>query len=274
MSESLQGSYYDEHQQYAAGSPHLRHRHLHASLLALVFGAVEEATRAGLPPRVLEIGGGDGGLTEPLLANGLEVTATEMSAVSVATMEDRFRHNQGFQAVYDPDGSLSGLGDTRFSCVLFGSVLHHIPDYLAAISQTVERHLSPGGSLVALQDPLWYPRMSNATRRLSSASYLSWRVFQGGLARGVRTRVRRSVHGISEDEVGDAVEYHVVRNGVDDQAVAELLGRSFETVDVQTYWSTQGRAQQRLGEALGAKNTFAVVACAYRGDTDSKSRSA
>ncbi len=265
MSESLQGSFYDEHQEYLDGSPHLKHHRLNASLIALIFDAVDRSTEAGLPPQVLEIGGGDGSLTAPLLAGGLEVTSTEMSAVSVATMEGRFRRNDRFRAILDPDGSLGVLGDARFSSVLFGSVLHHIPDYLGAIADVVATHLRPGGSLVTVQDPLWYPRLSNAVRRSTTAAYLSWRIFQGDLARGARTRLRRATSGLSEDEVGDAVEYHVVRDGVDEEAVAELLGRTFERVETRRYWSTQGGVQQRLGEAAGIANTFAVAAVGYRG---------
>ena len=40
------------------------------------------------------------------------------------------------------------------SIVLCSSVLHHIPDYLGFIEETVLDHLEPGGTLFAFQDPL------------------------------------------------------------------------------------------------------------------------
>lgn len=265
---NIQGTFYDEHQDYTVGSPHLRHRRLNASLMALVFEAVDRAVVSGLPAEVLEVGGGDGGITEPLLAAGIAVTSTDMSSASIAAMERRFACNDRFRAVHDSDGSLTMLGDSRFSVILFASVLHHIPDYLGAISSALDAHLRPGGSLVSIQDPLWYPRMSNVVRRASSAAYLSWRIFRGGFAQGLRTRVRRATKGLSESEPGDAVEYHVVRDGVDEEAISDLLRSSFDRVDVHPYWSTQGSPQQRLGEIANAANTFAALASGYRPDAE------
>ena len=47
MSGGLQGAFYDEHQDYAAGSPHLKHRRLNSALIRLAFGAIDRATEAG-----------------------------------------------------------------------------------------------------------------------------------------------------------------------------------------------------------------------------------
>jgi Methyltransferase domain len=260
MSESLQGAFYDEHQDYTAGSPHLKHPRLKGRLLDLIFAATEEASAAGLPPTLLEIGAGDGSITEPLLAHGLEVTSTEMSSAAIGSLETRFRGNDRFRALHDPTGSLEILSEEKFSCILFASVLHHVPDYLGLVSGATEKHLDQGGSLVSIQDPLWYPRMPQAVRWFSSGAYLSWRIFQGGISRGLRTRVRRRRHGLREDVPEDAVEYHVVRDGVDDEALVDLLSSGFERVAVHKYWSTQGSIQQSAGERLGLVNTFALQA--------------
>lgn len=274
MTANPQEDFYDEDRDYASGSPHLAHSRLNRSLLKLVTATADAALTKGLPAEILEIGGGDGAIAEPLLARGLAVTSTEMSAPSVARMESRFGRNERFRAVHDPDGSLRALGDDRFSCVLFASVLHHIPDYLAALSASTTNHLRPGGSLVTIQDPLWYPRLTPAVRHASSGAYLSWRVLQGELLRGLRTRARRATRGYSDEEISDAVEYHVVRDGVDEQAIERLLRPLFEKVEVHSYWSSQGGPQQRLGELLRMRNTFAVTARGYRGAADSNSRSA
>ena len=274
MVTNLQDKFYDEGSDYFAGSPHLRHCGLNRMLLDLIFGAADAAADAGLPADLLEIGGGDGSITEPLLARGLAVTSTEMSSASVGRMRARFPHNDRFRAVHDPDGSLAILDHDRFSCLLFASVLHHIPDYSATIADGIARHLRGGGSLVTIQDPLYYPRLGAATRRASSVAYLSWRIARGDLARGVKTRVRRGTKGLSEDELGDAVEYHVVRDGVDEQAVVDLLSPLFEQVGLHRYWSSQGPLQQRVGEALGLRSTFAIVARGYAGAARPNSRSA
>lgn len=270
---NLQEAVYDEDSDYLTGSPHLRHHRLNQALLDLIFRACDAAAE-DLPPELLEVGGGDGSLTEPLLARGIAVTSTEMSRPSVERMRARFPHNARFRAVHDPGGSLEVLGDEEFSCVLFASVLHHIPDYMATIADALSRHLRPGGSLVTIQDPLFYPRLTPATRRASSIAYLSWRIAQGNLLRGFRTRLRRATKGLSEEEAGDGVEYHVVREGVDELGIVELLSAQFEAVDLHRYWSSQGPFQQRLGELLDLDNTFAVVARGYRGAERAKSRSA
>jgi len=71
--------------------------------------------------------------------------------------------------------------------------------------------------------------------------------------------------GFDATNPSDTVEYHVVRNGVDHERVRSLLAARFEEVTLIPYWSTQSRAGQRLGEALGIYNTFCSVALGYRG---------
>jgi SAM-dependent methyltransferase len=274
VAANLQEALYDGTIDYTPGSPHLRHRALNRSLLDLTFATIDAATVGGLPPEVLEIGGGDGSITEPLLARGLAVASTEMSLAAVERMRARFGGNDRFRGLHDPEGSLAVLGDDRFSCILFASVLHHIPDYLTAIGDALSSHLRPGGSLVTIQDPLFYPRLRPGVHLASSGAYLSWRIFHGDFVGGVRTRLRRATRGLSEEEVGDAVEYHVVRDGVDERAITDLLEPLFERVEVHPYWSTHGSTQQRLGEALGLRNTFAVTASGYGGPDAAKSRSA
>lgn len=274
MAANLQEEFYDEASDYFPGSPHLRHRALNRALLELTFGATDAAAKRGLPSDLLEIGGGDGSITEPLLARGLTVTSTEMSLASVERMQERFQPNDRFHAVHDADGSLGALGDERFSSVLFASVLHHIPDYLATIADATANRLRPGGSLVTIQDPLFYPRLAPAVRRASSAAYLSWRISRGDFVQGVQTRLRRATSGLSEEEPGDAVEYHAVRDGVDEEAIADLLKPLFDQVEVHPYWSSQGTVQQAAGEALGLRNTFAISARGYAGADAVKSKSA
>jgi hypothetical protein len=60
------------------------------------------------------------------------------------------------------------------------------------------------------------------------------------------------------------VEYHVVRNGVDERALRALLDPSFGEVHVIPYWSNQARVAQRLGRRLGLANQFALVAEDHR----------
>jgi hypothetical protein len=56
------------------------------------------------------------------------------------------------------------------------------------------------------------------------------------------------------------VEYHVVRNGVDERALRDLLEGSFRELRLVEYWSNQSRLAFRLGRRLGLANQFALVA--------------
>lgn len=253
-----EAAYPDGHD-YKSETPHLKHHWLYDLLLAQIRSTVDGLAARGLPLRVLDVGAGDGAFVEPLLAAGCDVTATEMSGPSVERLSRLYGRNERFRAVFDGDGSLGPVAGERFSLVLYGSVLHHIPDYLAAIESSVSL-LAPGGGLVSVQDPLWYPRMRPAVHRLSEAAFLAWRVSRGNLRRGAASRVRRWRGTLDERLTSDTVEFHVVRQGVDEEAVRDLLRARFATVTIIPYWSTFTVSGQRLGERVGLANTFAAVA--------------
>jgi hypothetical protein len=250
---------------YRSGSPHLKHPELYDSLVAQLRDVIGDANRRGLPPSLLEIGAGEGSFIEPALAYGVDVSATEMSRHSIATLMERYGQNPRFSVVYDEDGSLAGLGSNRYSVILYASVLHHIRDYEAAIEAAIEDHLEPGGSFLSFQDPLWYPTLPRGTRLLSHIAIWSWSAGQGNYGRALRTLSRR-LRGIYDDsEPSDTVEYHAVRNGVDHQRLMDILSTRFEKVSLITYWSTQSRIWQTIGARLGLKSTFAIRACGYKG---------
>jgi hypothetical protein len=68
----------------------------------------------------------------------------------------------------------------------------------------------------------------------------------------------------SETEPADLVEYHVVRQGVDDVALYDLLSAEFADVGVDRYFSTQSVSFQAFGEKHFAPNTFGILARGYR----------
>jgi SAM-dependent methyltransferase len=259
--QDQQSSHYKSDYDYVKGSPHLQHRDLNATLLGWMTETLGRSTRPGTT--VLEVGAGDGSMTESILALGHQVVATEMSAASAARLASRFGGNDRFEVIHDPEGNFSALEGRQFDSLLFASVLHHIPDYLETISRLLDSHLTTGGALVSIQDPLWYARVGRPVRFATEASFISWRLTQGELLRGLKTRLRKLRGGPGEEEPGDVVEYHVVRDGVDEQAIAQLLGRRFANVRIETYWSSQGPLQQRIGKRLGLRNTFAVLASGF-----------
>lgn len=245
---------------YRSGAPHLKHPRLYDWLTASVREELRRLRVAGLPATVLEVGAGDGAFVEPLLATGATVTATEMSRSSIERLSDRYGMNPAFSVSFDADGTMSGVGGARFALILYASVLHHIPDYLSALADACDRHLEPGGTLLTFQDPLWYPSQDPRVRMAGEAMYLSWRLTQRHVQRGLAARVRRWREGLSEHEASDMVEYHVVRDGVNQDAVRQLLEPRFGAVEVTPYWSAHAAIWQRVGERLSLQNTFAVRA--------------
>jgi SAM-dependent methyltransferase len=264
--QRLQESAYGSDRDYRQGSPHLQHWSLHDRLSNLLRAALLEVVDAGLPATVLEIGAGHGGYTEVALAAGATVTATELSRPSVEHLEHRYRLNPALSARFDPTGDLTMLGPEQFSLVVCASVLHHIPDYETFLRDSVLRHTAPGGTFVAFQDPLWYPTVGRVNRKADRWSFLAWRVVQGRYRQGVATQLRRLRGHYDEENPADMVEYHVVRQGVDQGAVARVLEPAFDSVEVGRYWSTPSAALQRVGTRLGMSNTFYVRARSRGGD--------
>lgn len=246
---------------YETGSPHLRHRSLREAIVGELRAAADHVRDRGLPSRWLDVGSGHGSVVEPLLAWGFDVTATEMSAPSLAHLRRWYGGNERFRArQIDDDGPVAPSGET-YSAISCISVLHHIPDYLAAIDTLVSDHLVEGGCFVSFQDPMWYPAVGRGTRVATWAAYYAWRMGQGNYGRAISTFGRRVRGVLDEENPADMVEYHVVRSGVNQRAILDALEGRFEDVALLPYWSTQGRLWQRLGARTPMRNYFGIVAC-------------
>lgn len=243
---------------YASGSPHIRHHTIRDRLIGDLHSLVQDVIGRNGTCHVLELGAGHGNFTDHLLAAGARVTVTEMSEPSVYFLRNRFRHNPNVTVLHDPDGTAARQADPPDAVVCI-SVLHHIPDYLGAVKELVER-IVPGGAFLSAQDPLWYPRRSRLSMSLDRNAYFLWRLGQGRLRRGLSTRVRR-LRGVYDDtNEADMVEYHVVRDGVDEEALRALLTPEFAEVEVRRYWSTQSGLLQAVGDRLCPPSTFGLVA--------------
>ena len=91
-----------------------------------------------------------------------------------------------------------------------------------------------------------------------------WRAVQGDYVRGLRTRVRR-LRGVYDDtDPSDLVEYHVVRQGVDEEAIRTLLADRFGSVEIFRYWASQAPVFQRLGDRSRLVTDFGVEATGRR----------
>ena len=257
---NLQEAHYAPGIDYRKGSPHLCRLALHGRLVEVLRGTVQRLADQGLPLRILEVGAGHGGFTEPALALGCSVTAVDMSKPSVEELRRRFGTNPNFKALYDPEGKLHDV-DGDYTLLMLVSVLHHIPDYLTFLREASQR-IAAGGALLTLQDPTWYSR-HRAAHRAEQASYLVWRLGQGSPVRGLQTRLRRMRGTFDEKNPSDMVEYHVVRNGVDEDAILSFARAAFAEVTFIPYWSSHLGITQPIGERLGLQNSFGIVAHGY-----------
>jgi SAM-dependent methyltransferase len=260
---NLQEAHYLSGIDYRRGSPHLSHLSLYDGLVEVLRGMVQRLADQGLPLRVLEVGAGHGGFTEPALAMGCQVTAVDMSGPSIDELRRRFGTNPGLHAVYDPDGTLRDVGGD-YSLLMFVSVLHHIPDYMSFLREACQR-ITKGGALLTLQDPAWYSR-HRAAHHAEQAAYFVWRLRQGNLAKGTQTRLRRIRGILDETNPSDMVEYHVIRDGVDEEKILSFAKAAFSEVSLIQYWSSQLGLAQRLGERFGLHGSFGITAHEYKSD--------
>ncbi len=201
---------------YTIGSPHLRHTALRECLDCRIRYAITEIMQRQETCAVLEIGAGHGSFTETILAAGGTPTITEMSKASFEFLTEKFCGVPRVRVVFDPDGNEPLRAGARYDVILLISVIHHIPDYVDAVTKLCDNVLRPGGTVVTFQDPVWYPRQKRWERAVSQGSYFTWRITQGEIRRGLATRWRRLRGVYDESEPSDLVEYHVVRQGVDD----------------------------------------------------------
>ncbi len=116
----------------------------------------------------LDFGAGSGNLTRHMIDLGYTVTAADVSPDFLRVVKDRFR----VQTIELVGGFLSYLPDASFDLIGVYSVMHHIPDYLAAATDLV-RKLRPGGVLLIdheCNSNYWCPPPTLAAFRRENAN--------------------------------------------------------------------------------------------------------
>jgi SAM-dependent methyltransferase len=255
----LQERYHHGAHDYEPGSPHLRHARVRNEIVGRIRGLVAaQFARTGCC-RVVEIGAGHGSFTDHLAAMGAEVTVTEMSRPSLDRIRERFAWNGNVRMVHDPDGTAVFADGAVYDLALCVSVLHHIPDYVGFV-RSLAGCINEGGAFASFQDPLWYPRRTRVQLAADRTAYYAWRLGRGNVRQAVATGLRRARNVHDEGNPADMVEYHVVRSGVDEVALATLLAERFGDVEQWHYWSTQSPLFQAVGSRFALTSTFGLVA--------------
>ncbi|MFH1440810.1 MAG: methyltransferase domain-containing protein [Candidatus Omnitrophota bacterium] len=244
------------------GSPHIKHlslRLLYSKLIKQVYDCAQKRTLKS-PPKILDLGAGDGLTTLAFLELGAVVTAVDISDKQLVVLKNKCRHfNDRLEVRCGDIEKIMKSENSTYDVIVVSSFLHHIPDYLGLIRKAVIL-LSPRGQFFSFQDPLKYDTIGKPSRIFSILAYFSWRIFKGDLWGGLKRHIRRSRGLYLDNSVHDNAEYHVTRKGVDQNAIVSLLNNAGFKCDLIRYFSIQGKLLQSMGSALNIKNTFAIIA--------------
>lgn len=246
--------------QYIDGAPHVKHASLRMLYGQLVVRVYDHARKYDKVPRVLDLGAGEGSGTLPFLELGARVTAVDISNSQLQELQYKCeKYNDRLEVRCEDIQETLKDNNQQFDIIVANSFLHHIPDYLGLIEEAV-MILAPQGQFFSFQDPLRYDSLGRFTLYFSTMAYFTWRVLKGDVVGGVKRRLRRRRGIYLEDSVHDNFEYHITRNGVDQESIYDFFKTMGFDCDIHTYFSTQSRIFQPLGTVLGIKNTFSVIA--------------
>lgn len=254
-----QNESHGEGHDYVKGSPHLRHAVLRTMISDHLTALVRETIERTGSCHVTEVGAGHGTFTDVLLDAGARVTVTEASAASARALQHKYAGRDDVEVFFDTTGGDVFERGDHVDGIVCAALLHHIPDYVTFV-RDLAGLVHDGGWFFSAQDPTYYPRRRRREHLAARGSYFLWRLGQGNYARGLSTRLRRVRGEWSETEASDLVEYHVVRDGVDELALQRELSRHYSDVELFTYWATQGPLLQRALAPLRLGTEFGLVA--------------
>ncbi|HEY0967249.1 MAG TPA: class I SAM-dependent methyltransferase [Opitutaceae bacterium] len=149
---------------------HRQYERLVAEALPIIPGA-----------RYLEVGCGTGRFTVPVAAQGVDLTAVDISDEMLATTRGKLQAAAVKQPVQllKLDARDSGFAPASYDVVFSFNVINHVPEYERLITE-VARVLKPGGCFVVGYPSLWsvylpYAMLVNLTRRsIRRGVYTRW----------------------------------------------------------------------------------------------------
>ncbi len=241
---------------YIDGAPHLKHKKLKKLYIELANKVVSNSKKVN--NSVLDIGAGEGTTTNCFLSLGSKVTAVDISQNQLNSLKKKcVQYGDKLQVICE-DVNDTVKRSEKYDIITINSFLHHIPDYCNLLQQA-SNLLEQNGQIFTWQDPLRYDTLNKFTSLFSKLAYFSWRIRKGDIIAGIKRRIRRS-KGVYIDNVYDNAEYHVTRNGVDQDAIQKLFKDNGFNVEIIEYFSTQGSLWQRIGDLFKLKNTFGIIA--------------
>jgi ubiquinone/menaquinone biosynthesis C-methylase UbiE len=220
--------------------------------LAASLTRARDSIRTGSKPlRAMDFGCGSGNLTRHMLALGFDVTAADVSSDFLRLVERRFPSER--LSLLQMNGSdLSNVADSSFDLVAAYSVLHHIPDYLGAISE-LTRVCRPGGVIMLDHEPneaYWrgdpvYDAFRRAALRFDWRKYLTPSNYVHRLRRVFNPRYTNEgdIHVFPDDHI----EW---------PKIADLMARAgFETIADEDYLLNRTLYRREVYEAYAGRCT-------------------
>lgn len=214
-------------------------------------------------PTALDFGCGSGNLTQHLLALGFKVVSADVSPAFLEMIERR--HAGQPVSTWLMDGkSLSGLENGAFDFVATYSVLHHVPDYLAAVAE-MGRVARPGGVVYIdhEQCPSYWDSTPVYGEFVRHASRFDWRKFL--VPHNYYGKLRRMLvdpHYSNEGDIHVWPDDHIEWGEVE----AVLQRHGFEPIFAEDYLLCRGRYRPEVYEAYRSRCADMRVLAMRKGD--------
>lgn len=195
-------------------------------------------------PHVLDFGSGTGNLTRHLLALGASVVASDVSEGCLRELRTVSGSHGCLDTVVLNGRDLSWASNELFDMVVTYSVLHHVPDYLAAVKEFV-RVIKPGGIIYIdhevcpsywANDPQYLAYCSELDnskqiRPSTSGQSLSALFPQKGWLRRLRAQL-----WLKRNRVIDEGDIHVhPHDHIEWDAIYDLLSPCFQILQMNDY---------------------------------------
>jgi len=249
----------DSKKEFVNISPHLKHKTLKDLYLCLVNKCVSVVTSKNntSTPRVLDLGSGDGEATLSFLSSDCAVTAVDISIEQLNRFNEYYPQYKSRCTIVCSDViEFIENSNEQFDIIVLNSFLHHVPDYISLLNKVADS--TKASVIFIFQDPIYYQSLNKFSRLFSKIAYLSWRITQGDILNGIKRRLARNTGDFSDPL--NSIEYHVVRDGVNQDEIATTLVHLGYLVSYIPYFSTQSVVFQWLGDKFGVENTFAIIA--------------
>lgn len=253
--------YYDQNSKdYIDGAPHIKHKCLLRFYGKMLNEAIQTVKSGSKILKVLDLGAGEGAVTIPLLELGHQVTSVDVSKEQLETLRKNcLKVNDNLTTICSDAFKFLENDFNKYDLVVCNSFLHHVPDYLTLIQHCQEK-LKPGGVFFSFQDPLRYDTIGRFNHFYTQLTYYFWRIQKGNIINGFKRFLRRKKGIFLEDCLEDNVEYHVVRNGLDQIAIFEQFKEHEFNINIFKYYSNQILLFQKIGQFFGFKNIFSLIA--------------